>query len=148
MSTHVKTLQPESCELPPADHQLLRDALKDWYATEAFTDDHVKQVKAVFRKIFGFQDDTLLVGSVLPDAIILQPEGDCHTFYILMQDEDGLGWDGKKIVCEGTFCWAKAIPFRTILMLLSHSAGGMTVSGPEGLEKPSSESAGSEPENS
>lgn len=147
MSTHVTTLPSESCEIPPEDHQLLRDALKDWYATEVFTDDHVTQVKAVFRKIFTLPDEATLVGSVLPDAIIMQPEGDSHTFYVLMRPEDPAdqGWEARELTCEGMFCWAKDIPFRTVLFLLSHSAGGMTEAGP-GLEILSS--SGSEPDNS
>jgi hypothetical protein len=68
------------------------------------------------------------VGSVLPDAVILQPAGDNHTFYVLVKDEDdGTGWEGMELTCEGTFCWMKDTPFRLILFFLSQSAGGMTI---------------------
>lgn len=68
------------------------------------------------------------MGSVLPDAVILQPAGDNHTFYVLMKDEDdGTGWEGMELTCEGTFCWMKDTPFRLILFFLSQSAAGMTV---------------------
>ena len=67
---------------------------------------------------------------MLPDAIVLQSSGDEHTFYVLMRPEDplDLGWEALEVASEGTFCWARDIPFRDILFLLSHSAGGMTVS--------------------
>jgi hypothetical protein len=81
---------------------------------------------------------------VLPDAIIMQPEGDSHVFYVLMRPEDpeDMGWEAKEVTSEGTFCWAKDIPFRTIMFLLSQSEGGMTESG---LEHPSI--SGSDTEN-
>lgn len=146
MSTHVTTLLPRTHEILPEEHQLLRDALKDWYDTTAFTDDHVAQVKAVFRKIFYLPDGAILVGSVLLDAVIMQPEGDSHTFYVLMKPEDPeeQGWEGKRLTYEGTFSWAKDIPFRTILFMLSHSTGGMT----EEICEDPSRSGGSEPEKS
>lgn len=70
---------------------------------------------------------------MLPDAIVMQPDGDSHAFYVMMRPEDpnDMGWEAKEITSEGTFCWAKDTPFRTILLLLSQSAGGMTESGLE-----------------
>lgn len=73
----------------------------------------------------------MLAGSVLPDAIIMQPEGDSQLFYVLMrpEDPDDLGWEAKEVTSEGTFCWAKDVPFRTVLFCLSQSVAGMTESG-------------------
>ncbi len=146
MATHVTTLRPETCEILPAEHQLLRDALKDWNDTAAFTNDHVALVKNVFRKIFRLPDGAILVGSVLPDAVIMQPEGDSHAFYVLMKPEDpeDQGWEAKELACEGTFRLAKDIPFRMVLFMLSHSTGGMT----EDFCEDPSRSRGSEREKS
>jgi hypothetical protein len=74
----------------------------------------------------------VLTGSVLPDAIVMQPSGDCHTFYVFMrpEDETDMGWEALDIVSEGTFVWAKDVPFRLILFFLSQSAAGMSESGP------------------
>ena len=72
---------------------------------------------------------------MLPDAIVMQPEGDSHIFYVLMRPEnqEDLGWEAKEISSEGMFCWAKDVPFRTVLFCLSQSVAGMTESGIEGL---------------
>lgn len=82
---------------------------------------------------------------MLPDSIIMQPDGDSTVFYVLMrpEDPDDMGWEAKEVTSEGTFCWAKDIPFRTILLLLSQSDSGMTESG---LEHPSE--SGTDTENS
>ena len=45
MSTVLSQLPRETCAILPADHNLLRAALKDWYDQTAFTDEHVSQVK-------------------------------------------------------------------------------------------------------
>lgn len=69
---------------------------------------------------------------MLPDAIVMQPEGNSQLFYVLMrpEDPDELGWEAKEISSDGVICWAKDVPFRTVLFFLSQSAGGMTESGP------------------
>ena len=67
---------------------------------------------------------------MLPDAVVLQPVGDSHTFYALVQDEhDKGGWEGMELTSEGTFSWRKDTPFRLVLFFLSQSAGGMTITG-------------------
>lgn len=72
------------------------------------------------------------MGSVLPDAIVMQPPEDCHTFYVLLrpEDQEDQGWEAMELVSDGTFAWAKEVPFRLVLFFLSQSAGGMTESGP------------------
>jgi hypothetical protein len=147
MAAMLNQLPRETCVIQPADHDLLHAALRDWYDMTAFTDEHVAQVKraprgaprgltrrsaaqvkALCKRIFQLPDDTNLVGSVLPDAVILQPAGNNHTFYALVQDEDnGGGWECMELTCQGTFSWMKDTPFRLVLFFLSQSAGGMTV---------------------
>ena len=75
----------------------------------------------------------------------MQPGENSRLFYILMRPEDpaDMGWEAKELTTECTFCWAKDIPFRTVLFFLSQSAAGMTESGPN-LDNPSE--SGSEPE--
>ena len=75
--------------------------------------------------MFELAEDTALVGSVLPDAIVLQPSGDNHTFYALVQEDDG-GWEGMHLACEGSIAWAKDVPFRLVLFFLSESYGGVS----------------------
>lgn len=62
----------------------------------------------------------------------MQPSGDCHTFYVLMrpENEEDLGWEGIELVSEGTFVWAKDVPFRLVLFFMSQSED-FSVSGPE-----------------
>lgn len=70
---------------------------------------------------------------MLPDAIVMQPQENSHLFYVTMRPEDpeDRGWEAMEIASEGTFCWAKDVPFRVVLSFLSQSAGGMTESGLE-----------------
>ena len=73
-----------------------------------------------------------LVGSALPDAIVLQPIDDNHTFYALVkaEDEDDASWEGMHLTCQGFITWARNVPFRLVLYFLSESSAGMVVSGP------------------
>lgn len=72
----------------------------------------------------------------------MQPEGSSKTFYILMkpEDPDDMGWEAKELTSECVFCWAKDIPFRTILFLLSQSSDGVSESGPSPKNESGSES--------
>lgn len=69
------------------------------------------------------------MGSGLPDAIVLQPHGDNHTFYALVKIEGEEGWEGMHLTCEGDITWARNVPFRLVLYFLSESPSGMTVTG-------------------
>lgn len=72
------------------------------------------------------------MGSALPDAIVLQPIDDNHTFYALVkaEDEDDASWEGMHLTCQGFITWARNVPFRLVLYFLSESSAGMVVSGP------------------
>lgn len=71
-----------------------------------------------------------LVGSALPDAVVLQPIDDNHTFYALVKAEDELedSWEGMHLTCQGEITWARNVPFRLVLYFLGESSAGMTVS--------------------
>jgi hypothetical protein len=85
------------------------------------------QVKNLFKRIFSLPEGVQLVGGALPDAIVLSPIGDQHTFYVLMRPEDpgDQGWEAKELVSEGTFMWTHGTPFRTVMYFLSQSSGGL-----------------------
>jgi hypothetical protein len=85
------------------------------------------QVKNLFKRIFSLPEGVQLVGGALPDAIVLSPIGDEHTFYVLMRPEDpeDQGWEAKELVSEGTFMWAHGMSFRTVMFFLSQSKGGL-----------------------
>ena len=103
------------------------DALNHWYEPTIFPDERVAQVKQVFKKVFGLPADTVLMGSTLPDAILLQPESDSQTFYVFVQSETtGQAWDAMEMGIEGSMTFVKTTPFRLLLYLLSDSVAGMT----------------------
>ena len=66
------------------------------------------------------------MGSVVPDAIVLQPSGDEHTFYVLCLDEE-VGWESMHLTSEGYISWQKETPFKLILFFLSQSSNRLTV---------------------
>ena len=70
------------------------------------------------------------MGIRLPDAIVVQPHGDNHSFYVLVRldesDEDS-GWEAMHLACEGDITFVLDVSFRLVLYFLSESACGMTV---------------------
>lgn len=115
--------------LPPEDHTLLRDAIEHWHDMAKFDDEKVARVKGVFRIVFDLAPDTILVGSALPDAIVLQTPGDRHTFYAIVQEETAGGgaWEAMELNSDGDITFNYSTPFRLILELLALSTGGLTV---------------------
>lgn len=114
--------------LPPEDHTLLRDAIEHWHDMAKFDDEKVARVKGVFRIVFDLAPDTILVGSALPDAIVLQTPGDRHTFYAIVQEETAGGgaWEAMELNSDGDITFNYSTPFRLILELLALSTGGLT----------------------
>ena len=111
--------------LPPDAHTLLRDAIEHWYDTDKFDDARVAQVKAVFRRVFELPADTVLMGSALPDAIVLQSPEDKHTFYAIVEAEDD-AWEAMELNSDGFISFERTVSFRYVLDLVALSSGGLT----------------------
>lgn len=124
--------QPLSEILILSDQQrsLLQRALTEWHNHALFTDDDVLQVKAVVRQIFNLPCDAPLVGSSVPDAIILQTATAAQTmscFCVLMRDEtDPNEWSALELESEASIVFPKTTPFKTVLYFLSNSTNGLT----------------------
>lgn len=118
----------------------MQSALANWANSVLFTDDHVRQVKTLFRDVFGLPDDTSLAGSVVPDAIILQST-QASRFYVLMQgdsdsttitrdsnsDKNG-AWTAMELDTgdpDTTMVFAKTTPFKDLLACLAESSHGL-----------------------
>ena len=111
--------------LPPEDHELLHRAIEQWHDLTQFSDEQVNRVKDVFRRVFGLSDDCLLVGSALPDAIVLQPpSGNMRSYYAIVQIEDG-AWEAMELDSDASLSFTKTLPFRVVLALLATSNGGL-----------------------
>ena len=127
MASRLTTLTPGNFALTNEEHALLEEALKTWCDPAKFTDEKVGHVKEVFKKVFGLSPDTVLVGSTLPDAILLQSVNDVHLFYVFMQSETpGQAWEAMELFTEGCITFVNTIPFRLVLSLLADSVCGMT----------------------
>lgn len=72
----------------------------------------------------------ILLGVALPDAVVLQPSGDPHTFYAITtaenEDPEDKSWEAMELYCEGVATWVSTTPFRLVLYFLSESSGGLT----------------------
>jgi hypothetical protein len=113
--------------LNAGEHELLDEALCHWQDPSQFSDDQVLSVKSVFRRIFELPEDTVLAGSTLPDAIILQSPSDTKTYFVIMQKESPeQGWEALELKCEGNIAWAKNTPFRLVMFFLTESSGGVS----------------------
>ena len=68
------------------------------------------------------------MGVVLPDAIVLQPPDDVHTFYAITtaenEDPEDKSWEAMELYCEGVVSWVSTTPFRLVLYFLAESSGG------------------------
>ena len=133
MAIQPTKLTCQSCVLPTEELALLDEALRLWHDPAQFSDERVAEVKGVFKKVFGLPDETVLAGSVVPDAIILQPGGgETSTFYAIVQAEAPEdGWEAVELAANGAISWAKDTPFRLILFMLACSSGGMKVESKE-----------------
>jgi hypothetical protein len=106
---------------------LLQEALETWQDPVQFTDERVALVKDIFKKAFCLYPEMQLVGSTLPDAIVLQDIGDNHTFFAITLSPNN-EWDLIKLESESQISWTKHNPFNQVLKSLSNSLeGGMTV---------------------
>lgn len=128
MSVRLTKYPLASAGLTEEERALLKEGHASWFDFEAFTQDKVDQVKEIFKKAFGLPNDTNLVGLTFPDAIVLQPTGDEHTFYAMVTAESDAAepWEAMRLVSEGTLCWVRTTPFRLVLCLLGQSVCGMT----------------------
>jgi len=85
----------------------------------------IAQVKAVFRRVFELPAGTVLMGSALPDAIVLQSPEDKHTFYAIVEAEDD-AWEAMELNSDGFISFVRTVPFRYVLELVALSTGGLT----------------------
>lgn len=69
----------------------------------------------------------------------MQPPGEGHQFYVIMTQEDpeDQSLEALDLFSEGTFVWAKDVPFRLVLFFLLQSELG-------GLSDPEQQEAGHE----
>lgn len=125
------TTQPvsEIVALSAQELILLQRAITDWHDQALFTDDQVLQVKSLARRIFNLPDDTVLVGSTVPDAIILQPATPAQAasrFCVLMRDDhESDEWVALDLETEASIVFPKTTPFKTVLYFLANSAHGL-----------------------
>ncbi len=63
----------------------------------------------------------------------MQPPGEGHQFYVIMTQEDpeDQSLEALELLSEGTFVWAKDVPFRLVLFFLAQATGGLSESGSE-----------------
>jgi hypothetical protein len=128
MTAQVTIIAPESFFLATEEHELLDEALAFWNDSSKFPDAKVDHVKSVFKRVFGLPEETVLAGSTLPDAVVLQSSDDTQTFHVIVQAENpGEGWEAMELKSEGQISWAKTTPFRLVLFFLADSAAGMTL---------------------
>jgi len=118
--------------LSEPQRNLLQRAITDWHDPTLFPDDQVLQVKSIARQIFDLPNDTHLVGSTVPDAIILQTATEClaaSRFCVLMQGDSDLNnadeWIALDLETEGHIFFPKTTPFKTVLYFLANSSGGL-----------------------
>lgn len=105
------------------EHALLLAAIERWHDAIRFSDEEVDQVKALFRRVFGLSHDTLLVGSALPDAIVLQSPGNRHRFYALVYSGP---WEAMQLESDASIEFRTTISFRLITHFLADSQGGLS----------------------
>lgn len=105
------------------EHALLLTAIERWHDATRFSDEQVDQVKALFRRVFGLSHDTLLVGSALPDAIVLQSPGNRHRFYALVYSGP---WEAMQLESDASIEFRTTISFRLITHFLADSQGGLS----------------------
>ena len=126
----IRVLSTGTLRASSEEVELLLMALAKWGRPDQFTDAHVRQVKEIFRRAFSLAPGTVLVGSVLPDAIMLQQPGDGNRFYALQTallpevspgaDPAGSSWEILDITCTGeeTLSWAPGVALSTVLGVL------------------------------
>ena len=105
------------------EHALLLTAIERWHDATQFSNEQVDQVKALFRRVFGLSHDTLLVGSALPDAIVLQSPGNRHRFYALVYSGP---WEAVRLESDALVEFKSGLEFSLLLHFLSDSTGGLT----------------------
>ena len=110
--------------------ELLLTALSKWENPSEFTNEDVRRVKEIFRRAFSMAPGTVLIGGVLPDAIMLQQVGQNQTFYALQvvqlpemspgADPAGSSWEILEITCRNheTLSWAPGVALSTVLGVL------------------------------
>ncbi len=118
--------------LSEQQQDLLQRAITDWHDLALFPDDQVLQVKSIARRIFDLPDDATLVGSTVPDAIILQTATDAlaaSRFCVLMRGDSDPNnadeWIALDLETEGHMFFPKTTPFKTVLYFLANSSGGL-----------------------
>ena len=127
----------EKDRLTNGETALLDEGLRLWEDDGLFSGEQVENVKGIFRRVFGLEEDAVLMGSVLPDAIVLQPQPGAEgvpvhgsQFYVMISPEAGeIGkdWEALEVCTEGTVCWfTKDVPFRTMLSLFDQSGARFT----------------------
>lgn len=127
----------EKDRLTNGETALLDEGLRLWEDDGLFSGDQVENVKGIFRRVFGLEDGAVLMGSVLPDAIVMQPqpgaegvEAHGSQFYVMISpdaEEVDTDWEALEVCTEGTVCWyTKDTPFRTMLNLFDQSAARFT----------------------
>ncbi len=106
-----------------AEHALLLAAIERWHDATQFSDEDVRQVKTLFRRVFGLRNDMILVGSALPDAIVMQSPDIPHTFYALVYSGP---WEAMELESDALIEFKASVPFTTILTFLTDSTGGLS----------------------
>jgi hypothetical protein len=111
-------------KLTTDEASLIQSAINDWTNHDAFKDEQVAQVKALFAKVFGATPDKL-GGLRFPDGMVMlirDTEGPTEYYAILSDGADG--WKGLHVKCEMEGMqqfFGNTTPFSEYMMIMQDS---------------------------
>ncbi len=113
-----------STAMTPEETTLLNEAIEKWNNPNEFTDEKVKQVKAVFSRLMHGKSVKHIPGSQFPEGIVLQDKAASKPiFYTLLYGNEG--WKCRSFAleaeCSVEFYTLPDVSFMEYLSILSHS---------------------------
>lgn len=118
------------CPIAESECALVRDAVNAWHDQDLFPEPRVIEVKSLFRRLFQLPPETVLVGSALPDAVVLSsppPEdSDLSTFYavVLPSENQNGAFECMRLDTECAITFSTNVSFRDMLLFLNDSSYG------------------------
>ena len=112
------------------ERALVVNAICSWHDQESFSDESVLRVKSLFRKLFSLPPDTVLVGSAVPDAVILSAPlldraSAVARFFAVVKPEASDGrWECMQLDADCFISFSNQTRFRELVHLLNASANG------------------------
>lgn len=119
-------LASQHCPLAESDVRLLTNGITSWHDHVSFPDSSVAEVKALFRRVFCLPGETVLVGSAVPDAIVLSDGGANAHFYALVMPDlpHDTAWECMELESDSFISFSSHLSFRDLLFMLSTSSHG------------------------